>query len=123
MDDSRFDPGYYIVPGLYPQNAANAKAVSVNYRTSASTAFQAFMRIDESQGGNLDVVGEKPVNGFLPVWSPPRPTRMLRQLHWGAVDPGLSTGSLSIQLSDAGCIGGRIVADTIDEISPIGTTK
>ena len=39
-------PGYYIVLVLYPQHAANAKAVSVNYSTSASTAFQVHVHDD-----------------------------------------------------------------------------
>ncbi|MGO8903426.1 MAG: hypothetical protein ACLQU5_34565 [Isosphaeraceae bacterium] len=111
--------GYYSLSFYYDANPGNAAGVFVSYQKSSNTSFVSLpTRLNETTG-TPDVVGEKSIDGFLPVHTLVTPYKTSNAASYIWVP---ANSLLAIRISDSGDTSGLMIADTI-MLTLISTTK
>jgi hypothetical protein len=114
-------PGYYKVEALYPRKSDNAMCVLAQTKSTLQTVFVSRpARLNMQLGTGITAQTTTYSNTISNLT--PYATSNAASYIWVDKATAKTTGSLSVRLSDSGCLGGKIPVDTI-RVTLISTVK
>jgi hypothetical protein len=118
---SGITPGYYKIEILYPMKSDNASCVQVLTKSTLDQIYIARpTKLDQTRGTGISKSSTVFTNTKTNMT--PFNSTNANSYIWVEKSTTSKTGSLSVQIRDAGCSSGRMVADTV-VLSLISTTK